>query len=235
MFSTRVVEASDIPVVVAGCIVRSMTEGIARRGEASLVLAGGTTFKGVYMELARDEHRGAVDWTKVRVYFGDERCVSPESELSNYKMAHDAWLYTWKSGPGPVVFRIKGELAPEEACGDYVEILNRREDAVFDIVLLGMGSDGHTASLFDISRSEWEGSHFPMAITQAGLEPFVPRITMTPLMLNQSRATYIVVTGSGKREAVANVLADTEGKYPVSHMNAAHGDTVMVMSAESAP
>src|SRR5205085_1753455 len=116
--------------------------------EFSLVLSGGSTPKALYELLASEDYRDQINWAKVKIFFGDERCVPPDDEQSNYRMARLA-LLSEVPIPGDNIYRIRGEIEPEPAAMEYGKLLKEQfADGGPDLVLLGMGDDGHTASLF---------------------------------------------------------------------------------------
>lgn len=182
---------------------------LERTGSASLVLAGGSTPRVLYGLLARPERRDRIPWEKVDLYFGDERCVAPIDVASNYRMAHETLL-------GPLglaserVHRIRGELGPERAADDYEERVRGGLGARprFDVVLLGMGGDGHTASLFPGTAALDEVERLVVA-SRAPVEPH-ERVTLTFPALNAARRALFLVAGPEKAPAVTRVAAGDE-------------------------
>lgn len=175
----------------------------------ALFLSGGSTPKALYELLASDEFKGRIDWRAVELYFGDERCVPPESELSNYRMARES-LIDRVPIPPDNVYRMKGEIDPETAATEYGRLLKEKFiDDGPDLVLLGMGEDGHTASLFpgtaalDETRHRCVANHVPHDYIPAGTNW---RITLTYPFLNTARHVLILVTGKSKAARVAEVL-----------------------------
>src|SRR5512135_915067 len=137
----------------AGTIATTLNEAVHSRARAMIALSGGTTPRQVYGLLASDGLRPSVPWESVHVFWGDERCVPPEHPDSNFRMASEA-LLRYVGIPGAHIHRIRGELNPDQAALTYEEDLRREfrtgpgEAPRFDLVLLGLGDDGHTASLF---------------------------------------------------------------------------------------
>ncbi len=190
------------------------------RTSVSIALAGGTTPAELYRELAkrsidRDDERAA--WRRVHIWFGDERCVAPEHADSNYRMAREALLDTLQL-PAPQVHRIRGELAPDVAARDYAQELRNHfgdKSPHFDLVLLGIGEDGHTASLFPGTsalheRGEWVAANW---VAKLGAQ----RITLTYPALCAAAEVWIFAAGARKAEIVAAVLdgPTDAGVYPV--------------------
>lgn len=178
----------------------------ASLGGGHLVLAGGSTPKAAYEELALAVRAVGLDFSRVTVWFGDERCVPPDDERSNYGMVKRALLDPLMgggNGPEPVVRRMKGELGPLDGADEYQRELRDMDPRDFDLVLLGIGPDGHTASLFPDQPSLSEHSRMVVGVEQAGLEPFVPRITLTLPALASARRVVFLVAGEEKAGAVA--------------------------------
>jgi 6-phosphogluconolactonase len=163
-----------------------------------LVLAGGSTPRAAYEHAAAAE----VSWARATAWFGDERCVPPDDERSNYRMAKAALLDPLGEA-APAVERIRGELGPDQAAADYERALGAAGAPRFDLVLLGLGPDGHTASLFPDQETLQERSRLVVGVRQAGLEPFVPRVTLTLTALASAREIIFLVTGTAKAGAVA--------------------------------
>ncbi|HEY7420852.1 MAG TPA: 6-phosphogluconolactonase [Gaiellaceae bacterium] len=192
----------DITVVVdAQEAAQLVAERLAEQARAggSIVLTGGSTPKVAY-QLATELEP---DWSRVELWWGDERCVPPDDERSNFGMAKPALLDRVETGPSGI-HRMQGELGRDEGSKEYE--LELTGVGTFDLVLLGLGPDGHIASLFpnfptlDVTARDVVGS-------EAGLEPFVDRISMTlPRLCNTSELLFLV-TGEDKADAVERALA----------------------------
>jgi 6-phosphogluconolactonase len=190
---------------------------IALRGRFTLALSGGNTPRPVYARLATPAYRDRIDWSRVQVFFGDERCVPPDDPQSNYLMVKTA-LLDHVPLPPENIFRIQGEEAPEKAAADYTDALQRAfgGDTVaggpppegFDLILLGMGDNGHTASLFPGLAAVTETVRWVMAlyVEVAGMW----RVTLTPVIINAARKAAFLVSGAGKADMLQRVL---EGPY----------------------
>lgn len=192
------------------------TEAAVRAHGAALVaLSGGSTPRGLHALLADPAapFRGRVSWTNLHVFWGDERPVSPDHPDSNYRMAYDT-LLRHVPIPSAQIHRIHGEdpdpaNAAERYAGelrDGAAALRQLEEGVprFDLVILGMGADGHTASLFPGSQAIRETTRLVVAPEVAKLGGH--RISLTPLVLNRAAAILFLVTGGDKAEALAAVL-----------------------------
>ena len=186
-------------------------EAIEERGRFAVVLSGGSTPETMYGILARD-YIGRIDWSKVYVFFGDERAVPPHHEDSNHKMASEVLL---DHVPVANVHRMRGELPPEEAAEAYEEELRKffqTEDVPrFDLILLGLGADGHTASLFpETSAIE---VHDRWVVANPVLKLDTTRITLTIPIINAARAVIFLVAGEDKAEALGEILEGDADPY----------------------
>lgn len=195
-------------------VVELLGAALRERGRARLVLAGGSTPRALYRELAAEPLRSRLDWTRVECFFGDERCVPPEDERSNYRMARESLLLPLGLEEARV-HRMRGELGALAGAHDYERQLDASfgaQPARFDLVLLGLGADGHTASLFpgDAALAERE---LRVAPARAPVEPR-QRITLTLPVLCAARALLFLVSGADKAAALARVLSE-EGRDPL--------------------
>jgi 6-phosphogluconolactonase len=163
-----------------------------------IVLAGGSTPRAAYERAAS----AGTPWSHATTWFGDERCVAPDDERSNYAMAKAA-LLDQLGDAGPAVKRMRGELGPDAAAAAYEREIRAAGSPRFDLLLLGLGPDGHTASLFPDQPSLAERSKLVVGVEQAGLEPFVPRVTLTLPALASARRILFLVSGAQKADAVA--------------------------------
>jgi len=189
-------------------IVELGREAIAARSRFNIALAGGSTPKATYALLAQPPFRHALDWKRVRFFFGDERCVPPTDDASNYHTAK-VTLLEGLSIPHEAVFRMHGEEEPSAAAGSYAAVILRElpldnEVPTFDLILLGMGPDGHTASLFPGTDPLEDDELLVRA-------PYVKkfsthRITLTPRVLNGARDIIVATAGPSKADALAAVL-----------------------------
>lgn len=175
-------------------ILESANEAIAARGRFSIVLAGGTTPKQVY-ELLR--HADA-EWSKWHVYHNDDRCLPVDHADRNSLMARQVWL-NHVAIPADQIHDIPAELGPVEGAKLYAETLKGLDD--FDMVLLGLGEDGHTASLFP--GHTWDDSVDAFPVFNSPKPP-AERISISARRLSQAREVIFLVTGAGKQEAVDN-------------------------------
>ncbi|MFP4393886.1 MAG: 6-phosphogluconolactonase [Anaerolineales bacterium] len=180
---------------------------LAERDRFVIALAGGSTPRQTYTLLATDAFAEQLDWERIHVFWGDERCVPPTHPESNYRMARET-LLDHVPIPAPHVHRIPGELGPEEAAATYARELRAlfgADPIRFDVILLGLGRDGHTASLFPGTEA-LQMDDRPVAANYAPrLESW--RITLTLPVINAARHVGFIVSGEHKAETLARVQA----------------------------
>ena len=204
----------DHPSLVDGAaafIAGLAAESIAARGRFTIALSGGSTPRPVFARLVAADCAERIDWRQVHVFFSDERCVPPDDAASNYRMAREA-LLDHVPLPSANIHRMRGEEDPALAALAYEQDLQSlfRTSVVpaFDLICLGMGDDGHTASLFPGTaalreRERWVVAQY-VAVTQAW------RVTFTATLINAARHVAFLVEGAGKSETLRRVL---EGAY----------------------
>lgn len=200
-------------------------------------LSGGSTPVAFFRLLATKEYREQVDWGRCHLFWVDERCVPPTHKDSNFGAAYDALLSRVPIPPGNV-HRIMGELGPDEAAVRYEHELRRHfgSEAIpcFDLVMLGMGADGHTASLFPGSGALTEQVRLAVPVYSEGLASH--RVTLTLPVLNHAYNVVFLVTGRDKAGVVREVLGGGEGAghYPAGIVRPEHGRLVWIMDQEAA-
>jgi 6-phosphogluconolactonase len=198
----------DLAYAAAERVVAASKAAIKRRGRFALALSGGTTPAELYRLLASDEFVGRLDWGRVHVFWGDERCVPPEHPDSNYRMARLAFLEQVPL-PKANIHRIPSELNPRQAAGLYEQTLRDFFDpkmAVFDLILLGLGDDGHTASLFPGSAALHENGRWVVENYVETMNAW--RITLAPPIINAAREVVFLVNGKGKANVLRRVLKE---------------------------
>ena len=214
-------DADEVASVVANELVER-----ARKGH-SLVLTGGGTPRRAY-ELAAEREP---DWSAASLWWSDERCVPPEDERSNFRLARESLLDRIEAPPREVQ-RIRGELGAKEAAREYDELV--RSAARFDYILIGIGPDGHAASLYpgEPTLQERERRAIP---AEAKLEPFVDRVTLTVPVLSAAPEVVFIVAGEEKAEAVEKAFARPPGpETPASLIRSTEGRTRVVADAAAA-
>lgn len=213
-------DAEGAASVVADELVASAQAGHA------IALTGGRSPGRAY-ELAAEREP---DWSPASVWWGDERCVPPEDDRSNFRLARTTLLDRLEAMPREVQ-RIRGELGPEEAAREYDELLR---NVSLDLVLLGIGPDGHAASLFpdQPTLDERERRAIP---AEAKQEPLVDRVTLTVPLLCSAPAVVFVVTGEEKADAVERAFGrPPDPSAPASLIRSAAGRTLVVADAAAA-
>jgi 6-phosphogluconolactonase len=175
----------------------------AAAGGGHVVLTGGSTPRAAYQAFVEAVRAVDVDLSATTLWFGDERCVPPDDERSNYRMVKDALLDPLGDRAQPVVRRMEGELGPHKGADAYEQELRAAGAPQFDLLLLGIGPDGHTASLFPDQPSLSERSRLVVGVEHAGLEPYVPRISFTLPALGRGRHVVVLAQGESKAQAVA--------------------------------
>lgn len=180
----------------------AMLVGIAAGG-GHIVVTGGSTPRAAYGEFVEAVRTVGIDVSGCVMWFTDERCVPPEDERSNYGMVRESLLESLGELPQPTLHRMRGELGPQAGAEDYERSLRNAGSPRFDLVLLGIGPDGHLASMFPDQESLSERSRLVVGVPEAGLEPYVPRVTLTFPALVNARQIVFLATGESKAEAVA--------------------------------
>lgn len=221
---------------MADWISRDMEKAFRYRDIYTLALSGGSTPERLYRLLAAPPYSGEVNWEKVHFFFGDERYVPFTDERNNGKMAYDT-LLSHIPVPEDHIHYMDTTLPPEESARSYEALLKEYfpgNGATFDLVLLGMGDDGHTLSLFPGSPVIKEAEKWVAAPYVNAQEMY--RITLTPPVVNRSRAVAFMVTGEKKTKTFKAV---TEGpyqpeKYPSQIINPADGDLHWFVDAAAA-
>lgn len=215
-------------------IVKIARESILSRGSFSIALAGGSTPRALYELLASDKYQSEIDWQSTHIFFGDERAVAPDDELSNYKMAQTALLFKI-SIPAENIHRMQAERADlESAARDYEEILKAHWP--LDLILLGMGDDGHTASLFPHSPILSESTLLCAATPIASLQPYLRRLTLTFFAINAARNIWIIVTGESKAARLQNIFEGTRNveSTPVAGIDPNDGELIWMLDKAAA-
>ncbi len=215
----EIIRTKNFVADAANFIVDLARKSLAERNEFRIALAGGNTPRPVYAEVAKAD----LPWERIRFTFGDERCVPPDDEQSNYRMARES-LFAQAHVPDKSILRMRGEIEPQLAAREYEEQLgaNYRHD----LILLGIGDDGHTASLFPETAALDETK-------RSVVENFVPkfdtwRLTFTFSMINRARHVCFLVNAKKNAELIERVLGgDTQ--YPSARVNPADGELTWIL------
>ncbi|MEI8354816.1 MAG: 6-phosphogluconolactonase [Deltaproteobacteria bacterium] len=208
---------------------------IASRGEFSVALSGGATPLPLYTLLATDEYLCRIDWSRIHFFWADERCVPHNHQGSNF-YAIFAPLLSRLQVDAAHFHRIPGELPPDQAAFSIEKKLRSffagHSLPCFDLVLLGMGVDGHTASIFPGSHSCLDASRIAVEVYLD--KPHSNRVTLTMSVLNNSRNVVFIVSGKEKAETVRAVLEDDTPRYPASMVQLAKGTVTWLLDLDAA-
>jgi 6-phosphogluconolactonase len=221
---TRLTSCPDAEAVAAraaALIVRALARARSERGIAHLALSGGSTPQRTYELLAADP----AELEDVEVWFADERCVGPEHPDSNYLLAEQALLAP-AALPAERVHRMRGELGPEAGAAAYARELTEGVPAespggatavpVLDLIVLGIGPDGHVASLFPGAATLQAGENAVCLGVSDSPKPPPQRITLSLAVLRAARACLLIATGAGKADAISAMLAEPSPHVPAS-------------------
>ena len=208
-------DGEELSRAAAGLFVDQGARAVEARGRFLVVLNGGSTPTRLFQLLA-SEFRDRVSWSAVHVFWGDERCVPPNDPGSSYGQAREL-LLTHVPVQDEQIHRIQGELGPAEASKEYSRLLRKfasppLEWPRFDLVYLGMGEDGHTASLFP--GSPVDVSEPTLAVTADYQDRPAERVTLTPVVFNSARLIVFMAAGEKKSNTLAEVLSDKHTRNP---------------------
>lgn len=230
-------DLEELSRAAAELFVEHSAHSIAERNRFLVALNGGSTPDRLFQLLATDYVEN-VDWTGVHVFWGDERCVPPDDPGSSYGQAWDI-LLSQVPIPEANIHRIKGELDPAKASEDYARILKGFADPPFDwprfdLVFLGMGEDGHTASLFPGSPVDVYEPTIP--VTAQYQDRPANRVTLTPVVLNGAHTLVFMATGEKKAQTLAEVLSDRYNPelYPAQRIKPEDGRLIWLVDESAA-
>jgi 6-phosphogluconolactonase len=222
--------AQAVAHALADLFIDAGRAAMADRGSFRVALSGGNTPRAAYELLADESRVEELSWSDVFVYFGDERCVPPDDEQSNYRMARKAFLDTVPI-PAANIHRIRGEIDPAAAAADYAQILrtDMGDPPHFDLVLLGLGPDGHTASLFPGTPPETDDDALVRGVYAQSQAMW--RVTITPKVINDARTVAFAVEGVEKTSILATVLEGPHDptKYPAQIVAPASGRLIWLV------
>jgi 6-phosphogluconolactonase len=228
-------DAGAVAQALAEYFVATGERAITERGRFMVALSGGNTPRAAYELLAADPLRENLPWSNVFIYFGDERCVPPDDERSNYRMAREAFLDAVPI-PGANVARMRGEIDPGQAANEYASILRCELGGApqLDLVMLGLGEDGHTASLFPgIAQEPEEHSLVEAAYAESQA---MWRVTITPKLINAARRVVFAVEGVAKARALAAVYEGPRDpkSYPAQLVQPSSGELTWLVDEAAA-
>lgn len=221
----------------ANLFIEESNKSIRERNRFLVALSGGGTPERLF-QLLGSEYRDQVEWNKVHVFWGDERCVPPNNEGSNFHQANEL-LLSKVAIPESNIHRVLGELDPDSASKKYADTLKTFADSNlefprFDLVYLGMGEDGHTASLFP--NSPVQVNEPVIAVTAKYQDRPANRVTLTQLVFNQARMVVFMATGEKKAETLAHVLSERYNPelYPAQRIDLKDGQLIWLVDESAA-
>ena len=219
-------------------------DAFGSRGRFSVALSGGSTPGNLYRLLAGEPYHAQIPWAEVHLFWGDERCVPQGDSGSNYYLAQETLISRVSVPPGNV-HRVHGELGPEKAARAYEQELQNffcappcgphgGLHARFDLVVLGLGEDGHTASLFPDSPVLAETERLVAAANAVYQDRPAQRVTLTLPAINSARQILFLVTGSAKASVVQSIIKGTGERLPAQRIQPATGQLTWLFDAEAA-
>lgn len=233
----RFADAATLNKAAAQMLTDIAREAVAENGRFSIALSGGGTPTGVYQLWSQRPFRDAMPWQQTHLFWGDERLVPPGDDGSNYRQIADL-LLPHVPIPPQNVHRAKGELAMAAAVADYTQQLQEFAAGtavpILDVVLLGLGSDGHTASLFPgspVNPPEWV-----VGVTANYDGRPAQRLSLTPTVINQARHVIFLVTGASKAAVLQKVLygAYQPDQLPAQRIRPSHGTLTWLLDTAAA-
>lgn len=222
-------EAAELFVTVAN-------EAIDQKGYFTVALTGGTSPEGLYRLLSEDPYKSQIDWSKVLVFWGDERWVPLDNELSNARMSQESLLKNVPVLPSHVFPMFEEGVEPEDFAVSYNALLKEKvgESGAMDLILLGMGGDGHTASLFPGTavldeKEKWVAAYYLEAQQMY-------RVTLTAPFLNKAKKIIVLTFGDAKAEALKEVLKGeyNPSVYPSQLLNPTEGELLFLVDEKAA-
>src|SRR5215472_52486 len=222
----------------AQLVVRLAAESVVTHGRFTVALAGGSTPRKLYSLLGNEPYRSQVDWALVEVFLGDERCVPADDAESNFRMAQETLLSKVPIAEKQIHRMPADQPDRQAAAQDYVIEMQRVFGTAgipsFDLIQLGMGPQGHTASLFPHSAALREQERLVVPVTTP--KPPPDRLTFTPPLLNAAQHVLFLVTGSDKAQAVHQVIEGeyNPDEYPAQIVRPTHGEVIWMLDTAAA-
>jgi 6-phosphogluconolactonase len=221
----------DVADAAADLIFDAQIAAVAERGVFRIAFSGGATPRLLYERLASEEWRAEMAFENWEVFWSDERCVPPDAPDSNFLIAKQALLDHVEIGD---VFRMRGEIDPREAAAEYARTLRARLDPgppIFDVILLGMGTDGHTASLFPGHTA----LHSTALIEAVEVDqPSRRRLTFTLNLINHARRVILLVCGEEKAACVVEILDGGDSSLPAARVEPVAGECCWLLDHAAA-
>jgi 6-phosphogluconolactonase len=229
-------DSRELAQAAVRIFVKAAKDSVARKGCFTVALSGGSTPRRMNRMLAQEPYRSSVAWGKTHIFWVDERCVSMDDQASNYGLVRKDFL---DQVPIPVdhVHSMPGEAAPEEGAKIYHDELEtffrstKGEYPVFDLILLGIGTDGHTASLFPETPSAAMSKKWVIAVK--GGTPDVYRLTLTYDVLNRAEKICFLVSGKNKAPIVKAIFEDEQAGLPAQKVQPLNGRLTWLMDRQA--
>jgi 6-phosphogluconolactonase len=227
-----------LSLAAAELFIETSAQAIGQRGRFVAALSGGNTPTELFKLLAQTPYRERIDWQRLHAFWGDERCVPIEDLENNYRQVYEVLLGRVPI-PAENIHRVRSDLEPDLAAEDYARVLKDFATPPldwprFDLALLGMGNDGHTASLFP--GSEVTATTPTLAVTAQYEDRPANRVTLTPLVFNAARRVLFLVSGESKSETLANVLYGEyqPEKLPAQRIRPTDGELIWMVDRAAA-
>jgi 6-phosphogluconolactonase len=223
-----------LSLAAAGLIADRARQAVARRGRFCMALSGGRTPLRTYQQLGRPPFRDRVPWAQSHLFWGDERCVAENDPRSNFKMAREALLDRVPLPPGQV-HPIRCAADPQSAAQAYQTLLQgffSPAEARFDLVLLGLGEDGHTASLIPGTSAPLETLRLVTALQR--IDEDFARVTLTAPAINLARLVVFLVSGRSKATILHRVLQGPPGQFPAQLIAPHEGEVIWLVDKAAA-
>ena len=238
MYIATYADSDTLSRQAAQLVVRLAAESVVTHGRFTIALAGGSTPKKLYGLLASEPYRSQIDWALVEVFWSDERCVPVYDAESNFRMAQEAFLSRVPIAEKQI-HRMRADQPDRHAAArDYViemqHVFGTDSIPSFDLIQLGMGPEGHTASLFPHSAALHEQERLVVPVRTP--KPPPDRLTFTPPLLNAARHVLFLVTGSDKADAVHEVIEGEHNpdEYPAQVVRPTHGEVTWMLDEAAA-
>ena len=235
------IEIFETPFEVAGAfaekLIKLMKQKVDQYDSFNVSLSGGNTPK-LLFNILKDKYKERIDWSKINFFWGDERCVPPTDEQSNYNMTKEN-LFNFVDIKEENIYRIKGEDDPEKEAERYANLLTEKLPEknglpLFDLMILGAGEDGHTASIFPNQIDKFYSEN--LCVTAEHPETRQKRISLTGKIINNSATVVFLVTGENKAKIISCILRKCEGwdSYPISKVDPINGDLLWFLDKAAA-
>lgn len=225
--------ANDLFANAAELIAGLITSLTRLYGKCTFVLSGGSTPNKLY-DLLAENYKNKIEWDKVYIFWGDERCVLPDDKESNYRSAKEH-LLDKVNIPPENIFRIHAEDNPDKAASEYEKNINdffKGVEACFNIILLGLGTDGHTASLFP--GTEGLNEKQKLAVKNYTEDKKTTRITLTYKAINDAKNIIFLISGEEKKEIVKKIFINKEKNYPAVKVEPVNGSLLYLLDKNAA-